>query len=311
MKYERKNEPEPHQCPLPGDDEAVYCTTCRRYRRRHPGGFIIAVSGDSAEYDDEWPAARPVAVTFAAPAVTEWDVPALPAGVVPLEPAPARRASLGPCDREAAHRCPDPPGTAWAAVFCETCRVYRQRQPDGSIATASPGQAGAANARQLELDRRQLLADNRELARVLRDRDEELAERAAENRRLHGELHPPAPEEGSAQWWAQTATEDDLDPGWWGQPDIVPGPDRPAGACTECRLPWPAPDSSGRCRYCRAALEQHRAALAAEQAAARVRARMPARVAAAGVLLFLRLLGALVCMGWGYELLAWAARALF
>jgi hypothetical protein len=58
------------------------------------------------------------------------------------------------------------------------------------------------------------------------------------------------PAEGSPEWWA-AATRDDLEPGWWGQPDL---PELPAGkVCTECRLPWPAPDGSGLCRYCRLA----------------------------------------------------------
>jgi hypothetical protein len=172
-----------------------------------------------------------------------------PAGTLPrshLGAAPGRWMNSFP----QMHECVSPPIEPGSVAVCGSCRTQRVRDQLGQV-VIYPYERETVRAladERFRAEERWRAAQASGEVTVLGDPPEPLAIEAG-------------PAEGSPGWWA-AATRDDLEPGWWGQPDL---PELPAGkVCTECRLPWPAPDGSGLCRYCRLArAEQAGAAEAA------------------------------------------------
>jgi hypothetical protein len=182
----------------------------------------------------------------------------------------------------APHTCPDPPpvpeGSAGTVMFCAPCRTWRKRDRYGAI-TAEPASG---------------LQDGGVVVHA-----------------VTAPAEPAGPARGSAQWWA-AATREDLEPGWWGQPD-PPQDVAYRNGCRECRLPWPPPDGSGLCRYCRLA--------AAERPPGRPAAivllprpvparRSPVMAVAAMLWLALRVLGYVTAIYLSLDLAVWVLRAL-
>jgi len=164
-----------------------------------------------------------------------------PAGTLPrshLGAAPGRWMNSFP----QMHECVSPPIEPGSVAVCGSCRTQRVRDQLGQVVIYPYEQetVRALADERFRAEERWRAAQASGEVTVLGDPPEPLAIEAG-------------PAEGSPGWWA-AATREDLEPGWWGQPDL-PEPAR-GQVCAECRMPWPPPGGSGLCRYCHLAREE-------------------------------------------------------